>query len=510
MSYQQIKINLPHAVYSAPDPQIAGDHTNAYWMGPDDQISKSSLITALTKNTDGRDRWMITVTPDELGFWNLFLTKGDPDVSTNLGYQERFECVRATDREIMLGVQNAYQDGVVASWPANSISAAAAVVQHSQGATYANKVVLSRRQHVVPMDGYIWGVDVYTPATMDPSALTAMRFLVVKDDLRLRSCSNDCKAAATWTPGQWNRVWFAKPVVARAGDSYGWWFVSAADLPCWATYSVKANQTSCQYLSELNTNPSFSAVNAFGAMAGSDGLTIAVKLLMNPPSIAFAGHSFWAGASGAVGNNPVYADVARTAASAYRRAYDPAIMVGDHLGVAAVNCACGGTKIKDWVGAAGLFETQVVPLHPAVCLYDTVYSDTDTGYMASDSEYFSYLERLIAHADQARIELMFLETNIPEYADATKAAKMERYNGIVATISKLYGKRYIPLYYRLGEPTDANWLNRYRRQHKDLVDIADYGETGVTPVHFSQAGLWAASMAIVESFRNRRMVEPRG
>lgn len=502
MALIQIKRNLPNAYRFT-----ASDVTTVTLRGPDQEITKTSP----TLVQDGSsDRYSCVITPDDHGLWT-FTTE---DASGNITHEAQFECVRATDSEKALGLQNSYDD-LVPFYPASVVDAAGdTAYTQSTGSTHT---LASSQKLVIPWDGYVYGLQIFGKS--DIASMASMKFFTAYGALAtalVRGISDDWHATTpvegAWGASyEWKTVLFAKPVFARMGDIYGLEMTnsSGGDLvPCRRT-SMYAGSSGSNNVYRLTSSLNLSAANNLSTVYSTNHV-LEIKPMMLPPAIAIAGHSFWAshGDTGAQSHTQY-----ESSSLGFDADYDIAAMLAQRLGVPCVNISDGGTSIASWVGSGGLLEANAGQCRPAVILFDTTYNDAGatsaTNY--TDDEYAAMLDRLLAHCDEINAELVLIEGPGSTYAVTNNgtSSEIERYNQIAEEWAGKTGVMYIPLRWRLNR-TVAGDSSKYRREWYDGSDagLSAYGESG-TAEHPSLAGRIAAANAIAAAFKNRRYAESK-
>lgn len=172
--------------------------------------------------------------------------------------------------------------------------------------------------------------------------------------------------------------------------------------------------------------------------------------------------------------------------------------------------------------ATGLWENIVVPIHPALVVYDCVYNDCQAGYGRDgvtgfeDRDYLTMLDRLLVHADQSGIELAMLEAFGSLYAVQNNtvagldfSAQIERLNRLVRGWCQRNGILYIPLNWRLGQyDSTRSSTARYKRyaQKRYLTDFSRYGlpdYQATDVVHLTEQGRKAAAAGIATALKHR-------
>lgn len=495
MSRIEIKRNVPNVHRF-----VASDVTAVTWRGPDHEITK----TAPTLVQDGSsDRYTCALTPDEYGVW-LFTTE---DGSGNITHSQEFECVRATQKETSLGLQNTYES-LVSYYPPKPISASSNAITQGTGTTWA---VAGGTKITIPWDGYVYGIKLY--GRDEIASFDSVRFFTASgatNALVVRGISEDIKDhtplegawGAAWA---WKTVMFNKPVFARGGDLFGFESVndSGGDLAFCRIALMNTTSRAAQAMGYKAAALTLGgATNDLSTVISADPFinngTLACELKMHAPAIAVAGHSFWASHSTADGSHTQFED----SDEGYVRANDLAAMLSDRLGVPVANIADGGTGMGSWLTSTGLTAVNAGQVRPAAMLFDTTYNDTSGAL--SGLEYMAYLDRLLAHCDKLNIELILLEGPGVTYAEETigSSAVIETYNQGCEEWAWKNGIVHVPLRWRLCR-TKSGQSARTRRIWYDGADdgLDDYAEA--EGVHPSLAGRTVIANAIAGVFKNR-------
>jgi hypothetical protein len=391
--------------------------------------------------------------------------------------------------------------------------------------TYA--AFVSAKKLVVPYSGYVYGVR--WTGTAEVHNMTSVRFFTMLPDgtYKVRGISEDVHATVP-TEGNYvssadgyYTVWFKNPIPARQGDYWGY-EVQAPGGKTSTTHSLRTTlwsfPTATQEIKFRASNVSgisLTAANTFGAYGGGVTDALDVKLVVRPPSIALAGHSFYSG----------FGDTAPGTVSTFdyntqnnSRPFDPtqdlAALIEQHLGVPVVNVAVGGSSLPHWVGqpqigvgndnsGLGWFELLVAPLRPAVLLYDSDYNDADPGTAMTAADYYGYLDRLLRHCRKYAIELVLIEAPPSESAAAdARVTSLERFRVAKRLWARQNHVCLIPSYHAMGANSGTEpAYKRYAMKGGDTY-LGDYQDGAL--VHFSDTSRPAMAALLAEGIRLRR------
>lgn len=513
----QIKRGLPHLF------KFASSEGYMRAVGPDPEIHDQDLGATPMYRLGSTNFRQAVFTPSEYGPWQLWSQSSG--ASTAPATSHDFECVAAFDHEIALGVVNKHQE-LVPYYPPRIHRGD--VLTHTVSATSAESL-LTGKKLTIPYDGFVYGVRIYVGG--DPSGFDSLRFFTGKWEdaaasINVRGISEDFSGTApeegSW-PGssEWRTIYFSKPVLGHAGDRFGLEIDNTSGGSNTVlrnsvlntdsrTNGVQIRKTSA--LAALDTSNNFSAT-------GTANVTLAIAPLMHPPAIAVAGHSFWAGS----GANPTenmsgpYAD----STAQYQSEYCIAQHLSKLLGVPCVNIAEGSTRLLSeglvvdddmaWVGSGGLCKQQLEASRPAVMLYDTTYSDTAyyADEDANNTAVIAGLDELLAQCDQLQVELVLMESPIPdEYDGNAKAAQMVTINRLIHKWADRNQVAYLPMHWRLSRDSGGSATATIRTQYRATANgIDEYGDAD--GVHIASEGRLAAAMALAQGFRGRRTVGTR-
>lgn len=478
----ELVLGIPYPHYFFP----SGTPSTYTLVGPDHQIAKAtSLGTPQTDATNGG--YLITITPQELGAYTLIVKAGG-GASVHI---EQFEAVQATTRETSLGVGLSHHSLISIDSP--HLHGAVNTILRNNGAAVVSWA--SKGKQVVPMDGYIYGLEVHVHSLSNFAALTSVKLAAV-DPLTglVRGISEDFKAQMT-TTNAWNTATFAKPVLAKAGD---WIVLQVDDTGLSNAYNFTVNDASAtlsavQKIEYVNSALSLSAANTIATAYLP--LTFKIKLRMAPPHIAIAGHSVFSGYPVTGSFYDLY--------TAFLRSADIAALLGDRLGLRVLNVSVSSQNISSYVLDAGFFDTFLKDVFPSVLVYDTVGSDY--GY-TSDTDYFLMLDKLISQCVKYKIELVMVE-GPPRGEDLTtgRVAGHRARRKRVHTWARNHGIPCIPMEWLLGMNDGDTY---FRDTQKVLTNpTVDYTLVGDSKVHLSASGLVAVVQGIANCFRPRRHMQ---
>jgi hypothetical protein len=491
--------NLPHAfrvlLSSPPDP------AQTLWLSPTGVAAPPPAVVPIAEVHPGSSLYAAAPVAAVPGDWLLLLRDSRGAILAELPIR----CVSHAPERVQLGLVSAAK-GLVAHYPGWLSPDGEAGIPASVGASAARAWV-SQGKFVCPVRGWIYGLEIW----LDPSFnnLPSWRFFTADPQSGvIRGISENVRSHFRAGGCGWQTLHFASPVWAEPGDRYG---IEVLDptpgaVPFRCTASVP-DVAKVQRIRVKEGRLDLSGANGFTPMGPTESTGfMQLKLLLEPPAILIGGLSHWA-------SHPLSHTTVEDSAGAFDPASDLGVMLSDLLGVPVMNVADGGTELSNWIGPApgghspttGLFETFASPYGASLFIYGSEYNEGNSPTGA----YLHKLDHLLAHCDQAGMELVLLNGFGSYYREATpdldvSNADIERLNAAGERWARENGVLYVDCYHRLGRHTGAPAPTGSRRSQKHgYPGVADYHLAGDQYIHLSPAGLRSAAVLLASRIRRR-------
>lgn len=515
ISAGRCRLNIPRPHHFIP----TAVPSSAVLYGPSMGVPKASKFWGYAADPNGAGGYSCSFTPDEIGHWTLVIK----DASGAVVHTASFECVAATESENSLRVQNKHKGTI--DWDPIYFKARGTNVANSvtnAGNTYA--AFINADKWVIPYDCMVYGMKIV--ATPSMASMDWLKFFVVSGYTSgtLRGITEDLKGHVTFT-GSSVTIMFRNPVPARAGDSFGYEVKAGASFVNTSHSNRRTTWTkpftAIRYRPSNVTGVSLTdpTQNTFSAYV-SNGVLECYPII-SPPSFVVAGHSFYSGFDDGSGTNTVAIPDYNTSGIniPYNATSDIAALMGGHLGVPVLNCAVGGSKLSQWVGAptlsgsnaddsgAGWFEHLVAPYKPAAMLFDTDYNDANPAntYATDVPAYLGYIDQLLWHCRKYGVELILMESP-PSYSAAATAhiTNLERFRKAKRAWARQNDICNVPSYYAMG--ADAGVAGEAAHQRYTLKTGHAYlpSYDAGSRVHFSHEGRKAFAALLAEGVRLRK------